>query len=76
MRYPLAPDQIAHTHYSQRPAFDDELRNDSRWPAVGIGDVLVGQLRNAIAGNSTDAEGGSDEWRVLARALCSDGYEA
>ncbi|WP_254682467.1 DUF6538 domain-containing protein [Phaeobacter inhibens] len=29
-RYPLAPDQLAHSLYTQRLAFDDELRNDSR----------------------------------------------
>ena len=29
-RYPLAPDQLALSHYKQRLAFDDELRNDPR----------------------------------------------
>jgi len=29
-RYPLGPDQIAMSHYMQRFAFDDELRNDPR----------------------------------------------
>lgn len=96
-RYPLAPDQIALSHYMQRLAFDDELRNDPRWPAVGIDDLLVQRLRAAIAGNADNAEladlvgtqidrfraagnidaaTGSDEWRVIARALCSAELEA
>jgi len=29
-RYPLGPDQIAMSHYMQRFACDDELRNDPR----------------------------------------------
>ncbi|MEH6521100.1 DUF6538 domain-containing protein [Sulfitobacter sp.] len=56
MRYPLAPDQIAHAHYIQRLAFDDELRNDRRWPSVGIDDGYVEQLRYAIAGRADDQE--------------------
>ncbi|WP_425085798.1 DUF6538 domain-containing protein [Ruegeria profundi] len=55
-RFPLAPDQIAHSHYQQRMAFDDQLRNDPRYSAVGIDDLLVQRLRNAIAGNANDAE--------------------
>lgn len=55
-RYPLAPDQIAVSHYMQRLAFDDELRNDPRWPSVGIDDFLVRQLREAISGKANDAE--------------------
>lgn len=55
-RYPLAPDQIAHSHYQQRMALDDQLRNDLRYAAVGIDDLLVERLRNAIAGNANDAE--------------------
>ena len=96
-RYPLAPDQIAHSHYTQRLAFDDQLRNDPRYPSVGIDDVLVNRLRMAIAGRADDdelvalvgaqierfraagnldAEPGSDEWRMIARALCSAELEA
>ena len=96
-RYPLAPDQIAHSLYMQRLAFDDELRNDNRYPSVGIDDVLVSRLREAIAGRASneelgalvgaqierfratgnlDAEPGSDEWRMIARALCSAELEA
>ncbi len=55
-RFPLAPDQIAHSHYHQRMAFDDQLRNDPRYSAVGIDDLLVGRLRAAIAGNTNDVE--------------------
>jgi len=55
-RHPLAPDQIAYSHYMQRLEFDDELRNDPRWPSVGIDDLLVQRLRNAIAGRASDAE--------------------
>lgn len=55
-RYPLAPGQIAMSHYMRRLAFDDELRNDPRWPSVGIDDVLVIRLREAIAGRADDAE--------------------
>lgn len=96
-RYPLAPDQIAYSHYMQRLAFDDALRNDVRYASVAIDDLLVSQLRNAVAGRATDselaelvgdqverframgnvdAEPGSDEWRVIARALCVAELEA
>lgn len=53
-RYPLAPDQIARSHYDQRLAFDDQLRNDPRYSAVGVDDVLVAQLREAVAGRLDD----------------------
>ncbi|OWU84660.1 integrase [Oceanicola sp. 22II-s10i] len=96
-RYPLAPDQIAHSHYMQRLAFDDALRNDPRYASVGIDDVLVKRLREAVAGRATneelvelvggqlerfralgnvDAAPGTDEWRVIARALCVAELEA
>ncbi|MFT5616363.1 MAG: integrase [Granulosicoccus sp.] len=73
------------------------LRNDPRYPSVGIDDVLVNRLRMAIAGSADndelgalvgaqikrfqasgniDAKPGSDEWRVIARALCSAELEA
>lgn len=55
-RYPLAPDQLAASHYAQRLAFDDRLRNDPRYPSVGIDDLLVEQLRDAIAGKANDEE--------------------
>lgn len=58
-RYPLAPDQLAYSHYTQRLALDDVLRNDPRWPSVGIDDMLVQRLRDAIAGRVTDAELGT-----------------
>ncbi len=96
-RYPLAPDQIAASHYAQRLAFDDRLRNDPRYPSVGIDDLLVSRLREAIAGKANDEElaalagsqierfratgnvdaaQGSDEWRGIARVLCSAELEA
>lgn len=58
-RYPLDPAQIAHSHYMQRLAFDDMLRNDPRYAAVGIDDLLVQRLREAIAGKANDAELGA-----------------
>jgi integrase len=96
-RYILTPQQIAFSHYTQRLAFDDELRNDRRYASVGIDDLLVSRLLNAVAGRADDAELselvgyqverfraagnlaaeiGSDEWRVIARALCSAELEA
>jgi hypothetical protein len=62
LRYPLAPDQLAHAHYMQRLAFDDELRNDPRWPAIGIDDVLVQRLRNAIDGRPDRKRKGLDRF--------------
>ncbi|TGN68568.1 integrase [Paracoccus liaowanqingii] len=55
-RYPLAPDQIAASHYAQRLAFDDLLRNDPRYVSVSIDDVLVQHLRDGMAGRLNDAE--------------------
>ena len=37
--YPLAPDKIAHIHYTQRFTCDDRLRNDPRYPSIGIEDL-------------------------------------
>lgn len=96
-RYPLAPDQLALSHYLQRLAFDDLLRNDPRYAQVSSDDMLVKRLREAIAGRASneelqdligneierfraasnlDALQGSDEWRVIARAMCIAEYEA
>lgn len=90
-RYPLTPQQIAFSHYAQRLAFDDELRNDPRYASIELDDLLVSRLRNAVAGRADNAElsslvgyqverfraagnlsakVGSDEWRMIARALC------
>lgn len=55
-RYPLSPEQIAYSHYADRLKFDDELRNDPRWPSIGIDDLLVQRLRDAIAGLADNAE--------------------
>ncbi|MGA0539059.1 DUF6538 domain-containing protein [Neotabrizicola sp. VNH66] len=55
-RYPLAPDQIALSHYHQRLAFDDELRNDVRHSMGYVDDLLVQRLRDAMAGKLADVE--------------------
>jgi hypothetical protein len=55
-RYPLAPDQIAASHYMQRLAFDDELRNDPRYALIDIDDLLVQRLRAALSGRANDDE--------------------
>lgn len=55
-RYPLAPDQIAASHYAQRLAFDDLLRNDPRYASMSIDDLLVQRLRLGMAGRVNDAE--------------------
>lgn len=96
-RYPMATEQIAHSHYIQRLAFDDQLRNDWRYASVGIDELLVDRLRQAVSGAADDdelselvgpqierfraagnlsAEPGSDDWRIVARALCSAELEA
>lgn len=96
-RYPMSSPQLAYNHYMQRLAFDELLRNDPRYASVGIDDVLVSRLRDAIAGKAqdeeladlvgpqierfraagnVDAQHGSTEWRVIARALCSAELEA
>lgn len=53
-RYPLATDQLALSHYMQRLAFDDELRNDPRYASVLIDDLLVSRLHDAIAGRASN----------------------
>ncbi len=53
-RYPLAPDQIAASHYAQRLAFDDALRNDPRYASMLIDTVLVDSLRAAASGSLPD----------------------
>jgi len=99
-RYPLAPDQIAASHYTQRLAFDDQMRNSPMYPvasAISIDDGYVTTLRSGAAGRLSDRElaevmgarierfraagnldaaPGSDEWRTIARALCSAELEA
>src|SRR5690606_6184847 len=55
-RYPLAPDQIALSHYRQRVTFDYQLRNDPRYAAVDVDDLLAQRLRDAMAGKLSDAE--------------------
>lgn len=55
-RYPLDPGQLAASLYAQRLAADDALRNDARWPGIGIDDLHVAKLRDAMAGRLPDAE--------------------
>jgi len=58
-RYPLAPDQIAASHYAQRLAFDDQMRNSASYAAtstIGIDDGYVAQLRAGVAGRLTDQQ--------------------
>jgi len=58
-RYPLAPDQIALSHYHQRLAFDDQLRNSpscAAAPSIDIDDSYVAQLRAGVAGRLSDKE--------------------
>lgn len=56
-RYPLAPDQIAHSHYMQRLALDEELRSDWRYASFGYPDECkVEGLQRAIAGSADNAE--------------------
>ena len=62
-RYPLAPDQIAHSHYMQRPAFDDVLVNRLRMAIAGSADndelgALVGaQIKRFQASGNIDTNG-------------------
>ena len=55
-RYPLAADQIAMSHYMQRLAFDDVLRNDPRYASILVDDMLIARLREAIAGRASNEE--------------------
>lgn len=55
-RYPMTREQLAHSHYLRRLAFDDELRTDPRYAAIGIDDLLVARLREAISGRVDNAE--------------------
>ncbi|MDG2057182.1 MAG: hypothetical protein P8J82_07935 [Tateyamaria sp.] len=43
----------------QRLTFVDELRDGPLWPGVGIDDLLVKRLHDAIAGHANDAELGA-----------------
>lgn len=55
LRYPLAPEQIAASHYARRLILDEELRADWRYASTGfIDDQLVAELRDAIAGKLDD----------------------
>ncbi|MCZ0964434.1 integrase [Paracoccus benzoatiresistens] len=53
-RYPLAYNQIAASHYAQRLAFDDLLRNDPLYASISIDDLMVQRLRDGMAGRLND----------------------
>ena len=53
-RYPLGPDQIALANYRERLALDDSLRTDQRYSSIYIDDLLVRELREAMAGRLSD----------------------
>jgi integrase len=55
-RFPMAPPALAASHYEQRLAFDDQLRNDPRYAAIGVDDQYAQLLRNGMSGKLTDAE--------------------
>lgn len=54
--YPMSPEEIALSHYRQRLAFDDALRNDHRHSLGLVDDMLVQRLRDAMAGKLRDSE--------------------
>jgi hypothetical protein len=46
---------LARTHYAQRLALDEELRNSGpQYASVGIDDVYVSDLRATLAGHLPD----------------------
>lgn len=53
-RFVLTPAQLARRHYEERLRFDNELRNDSRYATISIDDLLVANLRLAVAGRASD----------------------
>jgi len=54
-RFPLTIDRIALRDYNERLAFDQEIRNtDHRYANMAIDDVLVGLLREGLAGRLDD----------------------
>lgn len=55
-RYPLAPSELAAANYRERLRLDEDLRLDQRYAAIGIDDLLIGRLREAIAGRLSDEE--------------------
>ncbi len=54
--FPLSAPQLAASHYAQRLALDDQLRNDPRYASVGIDDLYVQCLRDGMAGKLSDNE--------------------
>lgn len=54
--YPLSVDEIAVSHYRQRLALDDVLRNDVRHSYGYVDEVLAQRLRDAMAGKLDDED--------------------
>lgn len=54
--FPLSAAQLAASHYAQRLALDNQLRNDPRYPSVGVDDLYVQCLRHGMAGKLSDDE--------------------
>lgn len=58
-RFPMAPAAIAASHYLQRLAFDDQIRNDpsyARYATIGIDDQYVQRLRDGMSGKLTEEQ--------------------
>jgi hypothetical protein len=51
-QFPLTVEQIALSHYQHRLSFDEQLRGDERYAAVGFDDRHVERLKQGIAGGS------------------------
>ena len=56
VRFPMAPAALAASHYTQRLALDDQLRNDSRYASTGVDDQYAQRLRDGMSGKLADAE--------------------
>lgn len=52
--FPLTIEQMTARHYRDRLACEEELRNEVRWSSLGIDDLLVKELREAISGRLDD----------------------
>lgn len=55
-QFPLTTEQIALSHYQHRLSFDEQLRGDERYAAVGFDDRHVERLKLGIAGQLADED--------------------
>ncbi|MDP3195390.1 hypothetical protein [Tabrizicola sp.] len=55
-QFPLTVEQIALSHYQHRLSFDEQLRGDERYAAVGFDDRHVARLKQGIAGQLADED--------------------